>query len=73
MEYFMYSPVDMTDQQAFIRACRYLDKNHIVVVRTSGIETLFHNPEVRPQAIQGMYLVRVEPDGSLRIVHQNLE
>jgi hypothetical protein len=73
MEYFMYSPLDMTAEEAFQDAVQWLSERDVVVVRSGHIEILPLTPNARLQALPGMYLVRVEPDGSLRTVHQNLD
>lgn len=74
MRYFMYSPLDMSEQEAFSLAKHELQYNRIVYIRrTHPSAFLSILPGERPQAYPNTYLVRVEPDDSLRIVDRNLD
>jgi hypothetical protein len=73
MEYFMYSPLDMSVEEAFRKAALVLTDTNIAIVRPNFVHLVNRDPNSRLEAIPGMYLVRVEADGSLRTVHQNLD
>lgn len=68
MRYFMYSPLDMSEQEAFNRAKPYLTDDHIVEVRGRHHWMYTIEKGERPKASIDTYLVRVEPDDSLRVV-----
>lgn len=70
--YFMYSPLDMDANEAYEQANDWLGTDCIVVVRSNGLEIVDLPEGSRPQALPDTYLVRVEPDGSLRIVQKAL-
>jgi hypothetical protein len=71
MRYFMYSPLDMSDQEAFDIAYPYLRDNHVVHVKAQQhIELVPPVMGQRPAAAPNTYLIRVEQDGSLRVVHK---
>lgn len=75
MRYFMYSPLDMSEHQAheiYLEAEYegWLGENEILNIHSDGLEFV---PIIgRPLAKPGTYLVRVEPDGSLRTVQKAL-
>jgi hypothetical protein len=72
VKYFTYSPLDMDAQEAFSRAQPSLDPAHIVDVTHYGNYIRRVPSGTRPKALPDTYLVRVEQDGSLRIVQKSL-
>ncbi len=72
MRYFMYSPLDMSEQDAFNRAYPELRDNHIVHVTAQGYSVVSPKNGQRPSAAPNTYLVRVEQDDSLRVVEKRL-
>ena len=76
MRYFMFSPLDMSMDEAFKTVERLLDTQYIIRVRGSGeyqtVNYIPITPGERPRALPQTYLVRVESDGSLRVVHTAL-
>lgn len=72
MQYFMYSPLEMSERDAFYKARPYLEDNHIVHVTSREIKTIPPVSGQRPAAAPNTYLVRVEQDGSLRVVQKSL-
>lgn len=72
MRYFMFSPLSLTERQAFQLAQPDLLDNHIVHVTAHGNHVIPPTPGTRPQALRGTYLVRVEQDNSLRVVQMAL-
>lgn len=72
--FFMFSPLDMSEVEAYAIAQSHLDHRHLVrVLSTGDIKIIPATPGSRPQAMPGTYLVRVEQDGSLRVVQKALE
>jgi hypothetical protein len=73
MRYFMYSPLDMHESEAFAFAYKHLRDEHVVQVDYYG-NIKIHPPVVgqRPAALPNTYLVRVEPDDSTRVVQKAL-
>jgi hypothetical protein len=70
MRYFMYSPLDMSEEEAFAQAYADLLDNHIVHVTSLGNEIIPPVSGQRPAAAPETYLVRVEQDDSLRVVQK---
>lgn len=70
MRYFIYSPLEMTEQEAYEYAEPHLRQNAVVHVTHRSI--FINELEVgeRPKAYMDSYLIRVEQDGSLRVVHR---
>lgn len=73
MRYFMYSPLDMHESEAFALAYDHLQSNHIVTIDYYGdLQVTPIGLGQRPAALPNTYLVRVEPDDTTRVVHKNL-
>jgi hypothetical protein len=73
MRYFIYSPLNMSETEAYEAAQQFLDEKYIVHVRSPFVINFIDLPKgTRPQALPDTYLVRVEPDGSLRTVQRAL-
>lgn len=72
MRYFMYSPLDMSAEEAFEFAYPHLEDNHIVHVTEREILIIPPESGQRPKAAPNTYLVRVEIDDSLRVVEKAL-
>jgi hypothetical protein len=72
MRFFLYSPLDMSEQEAFDQALPHLSADHMVYVTHKCVEYIGFKPGQRPQALPNTYLVRVEQDGSLRVVQRAL-
>jgi hypothetical protein len=73
MQYFMYSPLALSESEAYQLAKPYLNPDWVVIVRNK--EWIYYDsiePGMRVQAYANTYLVRVELDGSLRTVQRNL-
>jgi hypothetical protein len=73
MQFFMFSPLEMSEAEAYCLASPHLDHRHTVVVRSAGVSILPPKPGQRVQALPGTYLVRVEQDGLLRVVQKALD
>lgn len=73
MNYFTFSPLDMDQHSAYELARPLLNPAHIVDVSPYYVTPRKVPSGTRPQALPNTYLVRVEQDGSLRIVHKALE
>jgi hypothetical protein len=71
MRYFMYSPLELTEREAFELSKPHLRSETIVRVMPSGYWLYSIEPGVRPTADFDTFLVRVEPDDSLRVVHSS--
>ena len=72
MKYFTYCPLDMKEEDAFERVKPHLKENCIVDVRLTTLMFFSLRTGARPKAFPDTYLVRVEPDGSTRIVDRNI-
>ena len=72
MRYFMFSPLDMSEAEAYEAARQFLLDNHIVHVTSHGVRIVPPVSGKRPAAAPNTYLVRVEQDGSLRVVQRAL-
>jgi hypothetical protein len=72
MRYFMYSPIEMSEEEAFAFAFEHLEDNLIIYVTSEYIETIPVEPGTRPKALPNTYLVRVEQDDSTRVVDKRL-
>lgn len=72
MRYFSYCPMDMEQDEALKRAKPHLMDHAVVDVRLTGYAVLPFKPGARLRAMQDRYLVRVEPDGSTRLVDRNI-
>lgn len=69
MKYFMYSPVEFSEVEAFSRANPDLEENYIVHVTPQGNYYVEIPKGTIPRASTDTYLMRVESDDSLRLVH----
>lgn len=73
MRYFLYSPLNLSETEAFEAAKKFLDEKYIVHVKSAfSIGFIDLPPGTRPEALPDTYLVRVEPDNSLRVVQRAL-
>jgi hypothetical protein len=74
MRYFVYSPIDMSEHEAYLLAKTQLEDNSVIEVRPNhSLRTVLLMPGQRPRAFKNTYLVRVEPDDSLRIIEKRLD
>lgn len=72
MRFFTYSPLDMSEQEAFDKAKPGLQNGYIVHVgRLASYQSAIKPGQV-PKADRNTYLVRVEPDDSLRVVDNRI-
>lgn len=72
--FFMFSPLDMSEREAYDIAKPYLDHRCLVrVLSTGDVKIIPAKSGYRPQAEPGTYLVRVEQDELLRVVQKALE
>ncbi len=75
MRYFIFNPLVMDQLKAFHVAEDHLEDNCIVYVYDDGYglgcDVTEIPPGKRPKAFPDTHLVRVEQDGSLRIVDSN--
>jgi hypothetical protein len=72
MRFFTYSPLDMTETEAYKLALPHLDPSVIVHVTRYSCTVEKAKAGARPQALPNTYLVRVEQDQSLRVVQKDL-
>lgn len=74
MRFFIYSPVEMSEHDAFALIKEHLQDDMVIQVRRNkDPRVVFLTPGQRPRAFPNTFLVRVEPDDSLRIIEQRLD